>query len=154
MENVYKIENMLSKVNEYKLSTLYTAGALTASAAYDIYDNQYDVPDHSHSRDMVLGFLYAAVLSIMMSLASEHRPRLFTNISTLSLWLGRMVCGILMSSFSDIYKGEDNSLIYWCVTAFGVVSSMGALIGQYIRRRRERQEQTREVEPVKLRFMA
>jgi hypothetical protein len=141
-------------VDEYKLSTLYTAGALSASAAYEIYDNQYDVPDASLSRDMILGFFYAAFLSVMMSLAKETRPRLFTSIASLCLWLGRLVCGIMMSSFSDLYTGEDNSLIYWCITGFGVVSSMGSLIGLYIRHRRERREGSREIEPVKLRFMA
>jgi hypothetical protein len=141
-------------VDEYKLSTLYTAGALTASAAYEVYDNQYDVPDQSLARDMILGFFYAAILSVMMSLSKEKRHKLFTSIGSLLMWLGRLVCGIMMSSFSDLYTGEDNSLIYWCITGFGVASSMGSLIGMYIRHRREKREGSREIEPVKLRFMA
>ena len=145
--------NILSKIDEYKVSTLYTAGALAANAAYGIYDNQYEVPERSLSRDMILTSFYAAVISVIISTAVSRRTKVIGSISSLSLWIGRLVCGVLMSNFKDIYVGEDNSLIYWFITGFGVVSSLGALIGQYIRHRQSRQAKTAEIEPVKLRFM-
>jgi len=144
----------LSKVNEYKVSTLYTAGALASSAAYEIYDQQTDDAEQGLSRDMILGFLYASILTTMMTfMAREGRPRLLTSVATLTLWLGRMISGIMNSGFKDMIEGEDESLLFWCVTLCGAVASVVSLIGQYMRYRKERREQCREVEPVKLRFV-
>lgn len=145
--------NIIKKVDEYKLSTLYTAGALAANAAYGIYDNQYEVPERSLSRDMILTSLYAAILAVIVSTAVSRRTKVISSLSSFSLWIGRLVCGVIMSSFKDIYRGEDNSLIYWFITGAGIATSLGAMIGQYIRHRQSREQKTAEIEPVKLRFM-
>jgi uncharacterized BrkB/YihY/UPF0761 family membrane protein len=146
--------SLIKKIDEYRLTTVYTAGALAASAAYEIYDNQYEVPDQRLSRDMILGFLFAAILSAMISCAKKRRTKVFASIASFTLWAGRLICGVMMSSFSDIYRGEDNSLIYWCITGFGILSAMISVFGQWLRNKRENRENAKELEPVKLRFVA
>lgn len=146
--------SLIKKIDEYRLTTVYTAGALAASAAYEIYDNQYEVPDQRLSRDMILGFLFAAILAAMISCAKKRRTKVFASAASFSLWAGRLICGVMMSSFSDIYHGEDNSLVYWCITGFGILTGAVSLAGQWLRNKREVRENAKELEPVKLRFVA
>lgn len=141
------------KFDEYKVSTLYTSAALAASAAYSIYDHQLEVPERNETRDMVIGFLYASILSVFLSFRRQLRHRSIVSLASLGLWLGRLVAGLMLSSFSDIYKGEDNSIIYWSITVAGTLTSLVSVIGQYLRARKIRHEMKEEVAPVKLRFM-
>lgn len=141
------------KIDEYKVSTLYTSAALAASAAYSLYDHQLDVPERNETRDMVLGFLYASILSVFLSFSRQLRHRSLVSLASLGLWVGRLAAGLMLSSYSDIYRGEDNSVIYWSITVVGGISSLVSLIGQYLRGRKIRREMKEEVAPVKLRFV-
>lgn len=141
------------KIDEYRVSTLYTSTALAASAVYSLYDHQPDVPERNETRDMLLGFLYASILGVVLSFSRKLRHRSLVSLASLGLWLGRLIAGVILSGFSDIYRGEDNSVIYWSVTVFGILSSLVSLVGQYLRTRKLRREMKEEVTPVKLRFV-
>ena len=141
------------KIDEYKVSTLYTSAALAASAAYSLYDHQLEVPERNETRDMVVGFLYASVLSVFLSFSKQLRHRSLVSLASLGLWLGRLIAGVMISSYSDMYRGEDNSIIYWSITVVGALSSFVSLIGQYLRGKKIRREMKEEVTPVKLRFV-
>lgn len=140
-------------VDEYKVSTVYTSCALAANAVYGIYVGQDDITDTWVKRDMVITSFYASVVTLVLFMIMNSRIKVVGSLSSFGLWMGRIVCGILMSSFSDAYKGEADSITYWIISGVGVLMSVLSLVGQYVRSRKDDKKDPVSIEPVKLRFM-
>lgn len=141
------------KIDEYKVSTLYTSAALAANAAYSIYDHSMVTPENNDTRDMIVGFFYASILGVLLSFSRRLKLRSMVSLSGLVLWAARLVSGIFIAGYTDVYQGEENSFVYWSVTILGLIVSAVSLVGQYVRVRRIRREAKKEVSPVKLRFV-
>jgi Na+/citrate or Na+/malate symporter len=143
--------NCLRKLDEYLVSTFYTAGALVANGVSEAYFANSNIVNRQEPVDIVLTCLFAATVSIVFSFIRKRRFRILNVLASTILWVVRSVMGIFLFGLSDIR--DTQTLIYWIICLIGLVSSIIALFGQYIRHRSHHLEKTAVIEPVKIRFV-
>lgn len=145
---------MLGKIDSYQLSTLYTSVAFFANSVYEVFLHQRDIADQPLSRDVILVSLYASVISYFLAFIKSRRLKVATSITSASMWIMRLICGIIISSYMGIVDRDPASLVYWIVSFLGAAFGSWSIVGQYRQHKEHVDHKSRELEPVKLRFVA
>jgi hypothetical protein len=143
--------NTLRKIDEYLVSSFYTAGALIANGASEAYFAQQDIQSRQEPLDIILTCLFAAAVSIIFAFIRNRRFRVLGVLASFGLWVIRIVMGLFIYGISVI--PDNQSLVFWIITILGALSSSVGLLGQYLRHRNHHQEKIATIEPVKIRFV-
>lgn len=145
---------MLGKIDSYQLSTIYTAVAFIANSVYEVYLHQYELAEEPLSRDIILVSIYAAVVSYILSLIKTRRTRVIASVTSTMMWLLRLACGVIISSYMGLLERDVASIVYWVVSFLGATFGGWSMITQYREHKEHKEYKAKELEPVKLRFVA
>jgi hypothetical protein len=142
----------LKRIDEYLISSFYTAIALVANGVSEAYTTGDDVPRRLEPVDIILSCVFAAAVTIIFSFIRRRRFRILGSVSSLGLWIIRSVMGFFLFGISEI--PDNNALLFWIISFLGIVSSIIAIVGQYLRHRQHHEQKTAPVEAVKVRFVS
>lgn len=125
---------------EHKVSSTYTSLALLTKAVYECWYGNF-----GSQYDYVIGFVFAACLSVMISLCNHNKARLSSGILGTVGWAARGVSAYL---FGDLLAYHE---VY--PSAVGVVLSGFSAVRSYLRIRRLREQASAPIQKVKLNFV-